>query len=148
MRSLCQQECFWIDFGEVFGEVFWYNFDTFLYYSAYRAGKDLGRDLENKFFKFGMILDCFFEWFGRSCWHDFVIPLYIIYIGLLTVFVSGICRDILMVLWTGQKVPLIWWYFSQIVFVQCDADVSIILRSRCQNECEPMSRRMRSRCQD
>ena len=22
MRSLCQQECFWIDFGEVFGEVF------------------------------------------------------------------------------------------------------------------------------
>ena len=58
MRSLCQQECFCIDFGkvfgEVFGEVFCYNFDTFLYYSAYRAGKDFGRDLE-------MILDCLFE---------------------------------------------------------------------------------------
>ena len=55
---------FWIDFGEVFGDVFWYNFDTFLYYSAYRAGKDLGRDLENNFFKFGMILDCFLNDLG------------------------------------------------------------------------------------
>ena len=39
--------------------VVWYNFDTFLYCSACPAGKDLGRDLESKFFKFGMILDCF-----------------------------------------------------------------------------------------
>ena len=91
MRSPCQQECFWIGFGEVFGMVFWYNFDTLLYCSACPAGKDLGRDLESKFFKFGMILDCFFEWFGRSCWHDFVIPLYIILYRL----ANGICvRDL------------------------------------------------------
>ena len=49
----------------------------FLYCSACPAGKDLGRDLESKFFKFGMILDCFFECFGRSCWHDFVIPAFL-----------------------------------------------------------------------
>ena len=48
----------------MFGGLFGYNLNTFLYYSAYRAGKDLGRDLENKFFKFGMILDCFLNDLG------------------------------------------------------------------------------------
>ena len=156
MRSLCQHlilERFLERFWKCFGEVFWYNFDTFFILLSISCWKGFGKGFGSNSDRFWNDFGLFLKLFGRSCWHDFVIPLYIIYIGLLTVFVSGICRDILMVLWTGQKVPLIWWYFSQIVFVQCDADVSIIfvsiiLRSRCQNECEPMSRRMRSRCQD
>ena len=36
----------------------------FLYYSAYRAGKDLGRDLEVILIDFGRILDCFLNDLG------------------------------------------------------------------------------------
>ena len=42
------------------------------------------------------------------------------------VFVSGMRRDVLMVYWTNQKVPLIWWYFSDFLFVLNAERLSII----------------------
>ena len=57
-------ERFWRGFGEVFGD----NFDIilifFLYYSAYRVGKDLGRDLEVILIVVGWLLDSFFNDLG------------------------------------------------------------------------------------
>ena len=49
--------------------------------------------------------------FWRSCWHDFVSILFILFQYSLQIMRS-LCQE------------------------DCDADVSIILRSRCQSECE------------
>ena len=47
----------------------------FLYYSAYRVGKDEGRNLDVILIVFALILDSFFNDFWRSCWHDFITTL-------------------------------------------------------------------------
>ena len=52
---------FWIDFGEVLERFFDIMFMSFSYYSAYRVGKDLGRDLEVILILSGRFLDSFFN---------------------------------------------------------------------------------------
>ena len=56
-------ERFWRGFGEFFGDNFDIILISFSYYSAYRVGTDLGRDLEVILIVFGRLLD--------SCLNDF-----------------------------------------------------------------------------
>ena len=52
-------ERFWKGFEEVFGDNFDIILISFSYYSAYRVGKGLGRDLEVILIVFGRFLDSF-----------------------------------------------------------------------------------------
>ena len=116
---------FWRGFGEVFGD----NFDIilifFLYYSAYRVVKDLGRDLEVILIVFGWFLDCFFNDLGGHI--GMILLLLFILFQYSFQMMRSLCQG------------------------ECEADVKINakpMRSRCQDYCEayvkknatPMSR--------
>ena len=139
MRSRCQGDReadvekaprFWIGFGDVFKD----SFDMFSYYFAYHVGKDLGRALEGIWTDFEVILDSFLNDFGD-------------HVGMLLLFIF------ILFLYSFQ-------IMRSLCQEECEADVSIFQRSRCQNEfqimwslcqeeCEAdVNIRLRSRCQN
>ena len=91
---------------------------VFLYHFAYHVGKDLGRDLEVVFIVFGMIWDRFLNVFGNNV-DKIVLLLFILFPHSFQIM-RGLCQE------------------------DCEADVSILLRSRCQSDFQIV----RSLCQE
>ena len=98
----------------------------FSYYSAYRVGKDLGRDLEVILIAFARCLNGFLNDFGGHIGMMFLL-LFILFQEECEAFVSILLRN------PCQNECQIMRSLCQ---EECEADVSILLRTRCQSECE------------
>ena len=136
----------------------------FSHYSAYRVGKDLGRDLEVLLTVFGWLLDCFFNDLGGHI-GMILLLLFILFQYSFQIMrspcqedceadvsiISTCCHAFVVfnLLSCFSRFQLaVTLYILSVQFPDNAKPMSRWMRSRCQYNAKPMSRRMRSRCQD